>query len=251
MNGIHYASRKKIFLIHGWALDSSVWNSFRLCLPMDWSINTIDLPGYGKQPQVSAACDVDSIVDCIINEVPSGAVLVGWSLGGLIAIRVAKRISTELNMLVLMASTPCFIEKKDWPHGVNKAQLLETENRLNDDCASAIQAFISETALGDITPQSTIKNLREITNGNLPDSSVLKCGLKILNELDLRADLKNLDCRLAMILGVNDHLVANSTGAATQSISPLISLINIDHAGHAPFISQCEATSRALIKLLG
>ena len=210
------------------------------------------MPGYDSQEtSTNAGNDIDAIVDHIIEKIPAKAVLVGWSLGGLVATRLASRLGNALDMLILLASTPCFVKKTDWPCGISMDKVQAIAAQLNRNKDKALNGFISEIALGDKSPRDTIKILKNLLLKNSPHTDALKDGLEILCNIDLREELAKLDCKAGMILGENDHLVVKDTGPAAQLLCPQMQLLTIGAAGHAPFISQQEQTRQAIFKLIG
>ncbi len=46
------------------------------------------------------------------------ALWLGWSLGGLVALRAALDYPANVRGLVMIASSPRFVSAPDWPHGV-------------------------------------------------------------------------------------------------------------------------------------
>ena len=208
------------------------------------------MPGYQSiMPPSVAGDDIENIVDCLAGECPDGAILVGWSLGGMIAIELAARMTNKVGALILLSSTPCFVQKPDWPHGTDEKQLLAVLQKLKKDKHGALNNFIAEVAYGDVSPRTTIRILREIVAKNMASDEVLTGGLEILRHQDLRGSLLNVRCPTGIISGMNDHLVAKTTGKAMQSLRPEMHLIEIDNAGHAPFISQQKKTAWAINRL--
>ena len=52
----------------------------------------------------------------VVDDAGEPASLVGWSLGGLAAMRWALDAPASLKSLTLVASSPCFVQRADWPH---------------------------------------------------------------------------------------------------------------------------------------
>jgi len=241
-----------VFLIHGWGLGSGVWETFSECLPIGWQVQTIDLPGYGLP--LRGACvssDIDAIADQLMAQVPAGAILIGWSLGGMVAIKLAERLGNKIRGLMLLASTPCFVKKPDWPHGIEVGLLRNMASNLGSNRDKILQSFIMEIGLGDPSPRNTIRFLQGISTNNTLSLDILSSGLEILGRVDLRTNISSLACPVGMVLGKNDHLIAYSTGQATQSLCPQTQLFIIEKAGHVPFISQQEKTAQAINAFIG
>jgi len=182
------------------------------------------------------------------GQISNDAILIGWSLGGMIAIKLAETKRSKISALILLASTPCFVKKTDWLCGVDENKLQQIAIDLKHDKNKVLQTFITEVAMGDPLPRETIRMLQDQANKNALSAETLTDGLEILIKQDLRNNLKQLKCSIGLILGTNDHLVSFSTGPATLSIcsNSNIELMTIEGAGHAPFVSQPIVTANAV-----
>ena len=62
--------------------------------------------------------------------------ILGWSLGGQVAIQLAIKNPQFVEKLILMSTTPCFVERRDWPYGVKKQFFnkfeIDANNKIND-----------------------------------------------------------------------------------------------------------------------
>jgi pimeloyl-[acyl-carrier protein] methyl ester esterase len=75
-----------------------------------YRITLIDLPGHGRSANVDGG--LNEWCNEIIKILPNNPILLGWSLGGLLAINIANKI--KISQLILLASTPKFIKDNDW-----------------------------------------------------------------------------------------------------------------------------------------
>lgn len=247
-------SKKKqtLALIHGWGFDRRIWEWFVPYLADQWRVICIDLPGYGVKKKLTPA-NVDQIVRNIEPEIPYGAVLFAWSLGGLIAMQlVCKR--KDIKTLVLLASSPCFLNKQGWQHGIKSADFNQLVRQLSKDKIKTLQAFSRLVAMGETYPKPVINKLyaqlgnKKLIN-NIPEPAILMFGLEILRHTDLRQELAQQECPIRFILGENDILVKCSIGSAIQAVKSDVQAIIISATGHAPFLSRPQETADALIYL--
>jgi pimeloyl-ACP methyl ester carboxylesterase len=71
-----------IILLHGWGLTGRVWTSLRA------ELAAADMPTLA--PDLFAAeGSLDDWAARLLDEIPAGAVLVGWSLGAMLAMAIA------------------------------------------------------------------------------------------------------------------------------------------------------------------
>lgn len=88
--------------VHGAGLSGSTWDRFTRTLN---EALTPDLPGHGSFPQVHPA-RVERFADLLEEGVPQGCVLVGHSLGGMVALELAARHPERIRALVLIEAVP-------------------------------------------------------------------------------------------------------------------------------------------------
>ncbi|RKZ33738.1 MAG: pimeloyl-[acyl-carrier protein] methyl ester esterase, partial [Gammaproteobacteria bacterium] len=105
--------------IHGWGLSSSVWQGFPGSRLFPGGCQSRSLPGYDG---VEAPVQEQSVTDWARRMVSGAseppAMWIGWSLGGLVAMEVARQYPERVSALTLMASTPRFQRHPDWPNGL-------------------------------------------------------------------------------------------------------------------------------------
>ena len=245
---------RNLVLIHGWGFGSRIWRDFIPYIKDQWRITIVDLPGYGDPRGNAQACfdltDINQIVNFISPDIPEKAIILAWSLGGHVAARLAN-IRKDITALILVASSPCFLKKPDWRHGVDPVDFDQLANRLSENKTKALQQFSGLIAMGDKHPKETIRKLNDYVDDKAPEIETLKAGLEILRQEDLRSVVTNLHCPIGMIFGKRDVLVNRSTGGALQALRPDINTIEIVDTGHAPFLTRPQETADALSKFTG
>ena len=116
-----------LLMIHGWGVNSEIWISLVDELKFFASVYVVDLPGMGGSSSISPYT-LDNLAKEIKANVPiKKCSILGWSLGGQVAMNLAIRMPEFVEKLILMSTTPCFVEKKDWSYGVNKQFFLNFE----------------------------------------------------------------------------------------------------------------------------
>lgn len=239
-----------ICIIHGWGFDSQVMAGLAVDLSLCWNTCLIDMPGYGHNQVTDLPQSIDHIADNLISVIPPHSILLGWSLGGMVAIKIAHLMQNKISAIILLASTPCFVKKHDWPHGIESTLIDDMANRVSTEDGGVLQEFAGLTARGDMCPKETIRELKSLCKMNRADPCALRHGLDILIDTDLRKELSELRCQMIMLLGDRDRLVISSTGNAAREINSSLQLHYIKASGHAPFISRRKETADAINKSL-
>ena len=89
------SSRPPVVLVHGAANSSAVWRYWQEALAeRGWSSHALDLRGHGEsEGSVDGATmsDYADDVAAFAAGLPATPVLIGWSMGGLVAVMVAAR----------------------------------------------------------------------------------------------------------------------------------------------------------------
>ncbi len=239
-----------IVLVHGWGLDSRVWEMFCPHLAPMGRVITVDLPGYGRASELSDATGLKATATALERVVCREAVWVGWSFGGLVAIKVAAQCPACVKGLVLIASAPRFSEAPGWNVGMARPLLRAFATRLRQDKMVALRRFIHLAAHGGAKARFVIRYLMERLRDDIPNGATLIAGLEQLDIADLRDDLAQIRCPTLQLLGEKDGLLRHEVGLATRTLCKMIAVEVIRGAAHAPFISHRRETLRALRRFL-
>ena len=243
----HYGTGdRSLVLLHGWGLNSQVWDFILAPLGAHFAITVVDLPGYG-QSQPYDALSLKEMAKVIADHIPSQSIVLGWSLGGLVATQLALDAKEKVKQLILVASSPCFSETEQWP-GI-KPQVLENfKTQLATDFRRTIDRFIALQSLGTVNASLNTKRLKQaIVDQPQAPLAVLNQGLSILKECDLRDSLPHLDIPTLRIYGALDSLVPRKSILLTDRLWRNSHAVVIEHAAHAPFISHPEAFCSAIL----
>lgn len=231
-----YGEGEPLVLLHGWAMHSGIWRDFAEQLAQTFQVICIDLPGHGLSDEIEAFT-LESVCTHLKTIAGGRACWVGWSLGGAVALQMAKQFPEVVASVVLLASNPCFVKKRDWP-GMRAPILDGFGESLKNDCEATLLRFTSLQISGlpgfkKLSKQLTA-TLRECA---LPSEKTLQEGLSILRQADLRPVFSDIRAPIAAILGDKDTLVPVEVGEAMQKLNPQSHLSIIKDSGHAPFLT--------------
>ena len=196
-----------------------------------------DLPGYGEAAlpdDYSAA----SLADALSERAPEKIVLLGWSMGSLIAQAWAVRHPQQVVALVLVAATPCFQQRADWPHGLSVADVEAFSSGVASDWRTTLNRFLSLQARGSEDARTLIAQLRaELAAGGDPHPDTLAAGMRLLAETDLRDQAAAITQPTLLIHGARDGLCPLPGAEWLAAQLPNARLAVIERAAHAPFLS--------------
>jgi len=230
---------ESLIVIHGWGMNSSVWESVRLELESQFKVSWIDLPGHGHNKGITAQ-SMDEIVDLILPHITDGAHLLGWSLGGLVAQALAEKTLVEkkkqsFKSITLVASTPRFSQAENWENAMSLNILDNFSMSLKKDLEGTLKRFISLQFMG-IKESKRLQ--RDLTNGiqsALPNTSALELGLQLLAQSDYRFSANKTPQH--WILAEKDRLIPLPVINDLKLLRPDDQISILKNSGHAPFMT--------------
>lgn len=225
----------EMVFLHGWGTHPVIWEPLLEYFP---AARVLPLPGYaGSEPAFS----FEETAARLAAQLEDGTVLAGWSLGGQLAARIALDYPEKVSGLILIAATPCFVSRTDWPYGVASGVFDQFSESLAEDYAGTIRRFLSLQAQGSSAMREVLSQLRRnLLDQPRPADGVLEAGLKMLQGTDLRADLPGLRTPLTLIHGGGDKLAPAAAARWLADAVPHAKLHEIPGAGHAPFLSHTQ-----------
>lgn len=232
--------------LHGWAMHSGLFQDLTNELPeADW--RGIDLPGHGKNRGTPWPEDSGRLVGELTNDLPDGSWLMGWSLGGLLAMQAALAQPKRFAGLILVAATPRFIAGENWPDGVEAGMLKAMALELAADPEVVVNRFLALEIHGSAHPRDELKRLKTLALAHgLPDKTALLAGLKHLAETDVSKRLSEIECPVLLVGGRRDKLVPWPSLERTHQLLPDSRLVRIPGAAHAPFLTDAGAVAGAI-----
>jgi pimeloyl-[acyl-carrier protein] methyl ester esterase len=235
-----------LVLLHGWGMHGGVWDEAVPMLAESMRVHVVDLPGHGLSSGPPPA-GFDEAVDVVARHLPGSAVVCGWSLGGLVAQRLARRHPARVRGLVLVSSTPCFVEGDDWPHAMKPSTLETFARGLEDDPAATLGTFVKLNALNGARGRAAIREFTQrLARRPPPAAGTLARGLEWLRTTDLRSDAAWLAMPALVLHGARDAIVPRGAGQWLEQCLPHATRIEWDDAAHLPFFTHREAFVAAL-----
>jgi pimeloyl-[acyl-carrier protein] methyl ester esterase len=210
----------------------------------------VDLPGHGRS-RWSGEEQLDAMVESVCAAAPENAAWLGWSLGGMVAMRAAMLHPERVNALVTVASSPCFVRKPDWQSAL-LPQLLDTfADELEQDYQRTLERFLALQVRGSEHATKVLKDMREkmLLHGE-PQIDGLRAGLAVLRDVDLRDGLASIRCPTLLLMGERDTLVPAGAGDEMRQYLPDARIDIIPGAGHAPFIAEPQLFAERVVKFL-
>ena len=234
--------KKPLVLLHGWGVDSSIWNGILPALETHFELTVVDLPGYGCDTDYNGEYSLDAVANEVLARAPEKAIWVGWSLGGTIALAAAISHPERFLKLQLVSVTPQFLNSADWDRGVEPEPFESLARDFEVDYEKAIrkflllQLFTKDRSKIKMT-KTLVRELSQVlSQRSRPTNKTLQSGLNLLSQTNLRPRLNELEVETQVIAGQNDQVVPM---AASEFLFDQLECGHSFHpfnAGHLPFL---------------
>lgn len=236
-----------VVLLHGWGLNSRIWDTVAARLAPTYRVHRIDLPGHGSSGWHAGLSQLDDWVRTLVPHVPRDARVIGWSLGGLLALRLGLLSPERVARFALISTTPRFVTAPEWTTAMTPVVLGNFARHLRDDFRGTVQDFLALQVRGEERELTSLRELRQrLQAGGMPQPAALEAGLEILRTTDLRDSLSALSQPALVIAGEHDRVTPPGASRFLAGQLPGGQLLVIRRAGHAPFISHTQEFFSAL-----
>ncbi len=245
--GVDDADAQDIVLIHGWGLHAIVFDDIVPALLERFRVTVVDLPGMGQSPLPGADYTLDFLAEQVLHIMPEKAHVLGWSLGGLVALAMAEKAPDRVQSVVTVAASPRFTSAEGWGTAMNPEILEKFAEMFDEDQEGTLVRFLALNCKGSAAMRQDTARLKEILYFcGLPAPKALRGGLDILREADLRKVLPTLAMPVLMVFGENDHIVPAAAMAASEPLINQGRTALIEQVAHVPFLSAPDTFTQAV-----
>lgn len=231
-----YGQGVPVLFFHGWGFDSQIWLPLVPLLDKNYQLILVDLPGFGK----TSAMDWDVFKRSLLWQLPEQCAVVGWSLGGLYATRLALEEPSRVSSLVNVTSSPRFVGDTLWP-GIIPEVFAHFYKNLTINVQETLNDFIRLQLGKSKTPFSL---------GVLPSIAGLDAGLSVLSSWDFREEIKRLTQPACFMFGRLDPITPVKIMRVMQELYPDFQYVLFERAAHMPFLSHRDLFVDELLRFI-
>lgn len=244
-----------LVFLHGWATDKTVWRYQREYFHKEYNVVMLDLRGYGFSEWRPAEDLLSAMADDVAGFLESRGIgqstIIGWSLGGQVALRLTVTRPELVKSLVLVSTTPKFVSDKEFFSGLPVVSVKRLALDVKRDTKKAISDFYRRL----FSPaEAKEKNFRQaygiLKQCVLPSEAAALAGLHVLKTTDLRQDLNKVKAPTLVIHGRNDIICPVGAAEYMASMISDSQLKLLNQAGHCPHLTRTEEFNHYLENFL-
>ena len=215
---------KNITLLPGWALAPENMQPLREALLERLPGINVDILHLPTIQLSSLETDLSSLAQQI-----KPGVLIGWSLGGMLAVQLHRRFPEHFAQVATLAANACFVERKSWAAAMSTETFKAFYNDYRDAPDKTLRRFGLLVAQGSAEARQLAKQL---TWDKLNPEQRLH-GLAVLGMLDNRVALSRPTQPMLHCLGALDALVPEQAAQAIAALHDGSQVAVHAQAGHA------------------
>ena len=241
---------RPLVFFHGWGFGSGIWSEFIRQHFQNADVTALDLPIYAGSSSTKNPCSLKEMADKIMNNIAADKIdLLGWSLGGQLAIECAHQFPDRVASLILIACNPCFVKKPDWPYGPDQSSIEKMQHALFSKPESVQSHFTGLLVKGLLNAEEKNQQLKALFENTSTED--LAAGLDLLILEDQRAALGDLDLPVNCLYGKKDRLISSGLASAIKGCNSAIDVTLFSESGHVPFLFESNKTAVWIKKRLG
>ncbi|MEK6477519.1 alpha/beta hydrolase [Catalinimonas sp. 4WD22] len=236
-----------LLFVHGWCIDQTYWTSQVDAFCGDYTVVTMDLPGFGMSGKNRESWRVEDFgrdVAAVIGQLDlQNVVLIGHSMGGDVILEAAL---AEPEAVIALIGIDNFKEVGVEITGEVQTEIDSFMTMIEQDFDSTATAYAYQALFHPTTDSAVVKRVTE--DIGTADSVVATASLKSLMDYGPKEkeQLSNWDKKLYLIN-------SDATPTAIEGLEETgvdYDLIDIHDSGHYPMIEQSEELNRLLRQVL-
>ncbi|MBL3654588.1 alpha/beta fold hydrolase [Fulvivirga sediminis] len=253
LSPVKYQEKGKGFplvFIHGYCESKEMWDDFVGELPDSYHILVPDLPGFGESPLPEGDFTIDDIAELLIEWIDSlnikECILVGHSLGGYVALSMAKYNPDYIKGLCLFHSS-VFPDDETKKETRNKTISFVEKNGVKVFADSFVQQlfYIGNREACSAAIEKTISIVSSASS-----NALIQYAKAMRDRYDRTDVLKQSGKPFLIIAGDNDIAVSVDKSKEMADISLNSTFVLLNETGHKGMFEKPVETQRAILKFV-
>lgn len=236
-----------LVLIHGVGANRRIWHRVVERLASGARVIAIDIPGFGDSPSTGPGFEIDEVADrvaaALLARTGDPFHLIGHSLGGAVALKLASRHAADVRSMVLVA--PAGFAPRSPPLaralGFASAGFLAARRIVGPPLS---ESPVARRALlwGAVADGGRLgADDARLMIGASARATRVRQAIEAVVSLDLRTILDELALPVGLLWGERDRVVPVATARQLLAVRPEAPLEVIAEAGHVPQLERPDA----------
>ncbi|MFT6102443.1 MAG: pimeloyl-ACP methyl ester esterase [Granulosicoccus sp.] len=231
-------------LLNGWGVSAHAWQSIIPFLQQWSDVVVIDVV---YESDVDVLCEKlsETLYENPDQDLSKPCILMGWSLGGMLATRIAAMYPQSVSGLITLASNAQFVASDDWPTAMAEEVFAGFHQSYKDNAEKALQRFSNLVVQGDLHRREQKRYLQSLltakqTAPKIPAPQVptlqqlthYLSGLELLRDINNQTALQKINCPALHCFGENDALLPVQAVEKIKNLNGYHQCEVIGQAGH-------------------
>ena len=236
--------KQTVFLIHGWPLSHQIFEyQINLLTDYGYRVVAVDLRGFGKSDTPVCGYFYDQMAADLFQVIRQlclrQIILVGFSMGGAIALRYMSRYNGfgVCRLILLSAAAPCFVQRPDFPYGKTVLEANDLISLAETDRPQLCQSFSRQLFACPHT-DAVVDWFRDIALSASGIGTIKSC--IALRDEDGRMDFRCVHVPTYIIHGDKDIIVSKELAEIQHQSICGSKLITLPDSGHGIIYDQLE-----------
>lgn len=226
-----------ILFISGWGLKADLLKESS-CYFNDFTL--IDLPHLNE-------LKLNLIVRHLSMNLADSSIIIGWSLGGLIAIQLASLFPAKVRKLILLSSSPRFLKDKGW-QGIGKNEAIKFLDLAKSDIKYLFDYFLFLVNYPNTTAHYKTLLINNSVDCQINKDYLIKY-LEILFGADTRELYKSIKVPILHLIGEKDAIVQLNSEELIR-LNDRTKIHSISRGGHIIFLSHEKECKKQLTQFI-
>ncbi|OIJ13062.1 hypothetical protein BKP37_11140 [Anaerobacillus alkalilacustris] len=223
-----------IIMLSGWGIEKEVFGPLQIELQKSFQVTCIDWR------KIERLTDFKTRLLNMVMSINQPIVLLGWSLGSVVAFEVASLIPERFKGLICIGGTSSFTSKGDYLYGWKARIVNHMKKQLVIDKDKTLFTFYHSLFSCNEKNKGFDKKFLQIVQDKFQGDrlSSLTLGLTYLFETDVRMHLENINIPTMLIHGKSDSICPYEASVFIYEQMKDNTRLNVlEDAGHIPFFT--------------
>jgi non-heme chloroperoxidase len=243
-----------VIFLHGWPLNNRMFHRQKQAIIENgYRYIGIDLRGYGQsdKPEENYSYNIfASDIQQVIKELElSNYTIAGFSMGGPVALRFAVKFADkDLKQLFLLGpAAPSFTKRQGYELGMDKEEVTDLMEALEDDRRSALENFGQNFYYQDV-PGDVRAELLELSMQASKQATISSA--EALRDEDLRDEVGHIHVPVTIFHGKHDAICGFEFAEDLEKRIPNAEIIPFEESGHGLHYEEAEKLNKEMLKRL-